>query len=229
MKRIILLLLPFAFVMAMGQETELVYKYRDAKPEQSKPPLLILLHGFGSNEKDLFNLALQLDPQYLIICPRAPLSRTTGSYKWYDITINQGQISSYEPSDVKKAEEAIEKFISQLKRKHDFDTNRVIIGGFSQGAILSLNLGMKRPDLFSGIMALSGRLLKETVRQLSSESNPPKTLIVHGTEDYIIPIDQARFTKSIFDEIGESPEYFELKMGHEINKDAIEIINKWLQ
>jgi len=118
--------------------SDLNYLVRIPKKEVENPPLLILLHGYGSNEQDLFSFSEELPDQFLIISAQAPINMQPGSYAWYDINFDRinGKFS-----DLKQAKESIDKiavFIDLIKEKYKTDVAQTFLLGFSQGAILKL-------------------------------------------------------------------------------------------
>ena len=92
----------------------LSFKTRQPKTNQSKPPLLIMLHGYGSNEEDLFSFADELPDELLIISARAPLSHGFGSYAWYTIHFEEGSDKFSDIPEAKSALELIDTFLSEI-------------------------------------------------------------------------------------------------------------------
>src|SRR6516225_7411273 len=117
----------------------LVHLVRQPIIEAGIPPLLLLLHGIGSNEQDLYGLAPFLDQRFLIISVRAPNTLGPGSYEWFeaDFTL-QEPVTAY-----------------------DADPKQVYLMGFSQGAIMSASVALTRPELVAGVVLMSGRILPE--------------------------------------------------------------------
>ena len=136
--------------------SDLNYLVRIPKKEVENPPLLILLHGYGSNEQDLFSFSEELPDQFLIISAQAPINMQPGSYAWYDINFDRinGKFS-----DLKQAKESIDKiavFIDIIKEKYKTDVAQTFLLGFSQGAILSYSLSFFYPNKVQNVIALSG-------------------------------------------------------------------------
>jgi phospholipase/carboxylesterase len=130
------------------------------KVEISTPPLLILLHGVGSNEHDLFGLAPYLDERFLILSARAPITLMRGSYAWFHLEFieNRPHINSVEAEGSRRA---ILGFVDEAARAYDADPGRVYLLGFSQGAIISLSAMLTQPEALVGVVAMSGRILPE--------------------------------------------------------------------
>lgn len=231
MKKVIGLLLSLTAIISTGceaQEKTLEYKVRPPKGGIKQPPLLILVHGLGSNEDDLFQLAEYLPPNYLIVSARAPYSAAENRYKWYDVDFSSGK-PVINPEQKEESRVKLLSFLRELKSSHDFDTNKVFIGGFSQGAIMSYSAGLSAPDDFAGIIALSGRMLEATKSRLNDASSTlPRTLIIHGTQDRVLPVGYARQANTILKQKQAAVEYHEIDLGHSINNQTIQLLNAWL-
>lgn len=209
-------------------KTDLVYKVREARPGAKKPPLLILLHGLGSNEDDLFQLAGHIDKDYLVVFVRAPYSAGQNRYKWYDVSFGGGKPTINE-AQAQESLGTLAAFTEQLKSTLSFDEDRVTIGGFSQGAIMSYSFALQNPSKVQGVLALSGRLLESAKSTADSEEfKNISVLIVHGTSDRVLPVHYARTAKEFLDSKGFKMDYHELNMGHSINGETIQFMNQQL-
>lgn len=211
-----------------SKEPVLTYLYREGKAvANKKPPLLILMHGVGSNEHDLYALKDYLPEEYLVVFARAPFELGPNSYKWYDVDFSTGKPVINE-EEAEQSRKMIDQFIEQLKSKHEFDTSKVILGGFSQGAIMSYSVGMQS-DKVSGVVALSGRMLDDTKRYIGdTDGKLPQTLIIHGTQDGVLPLAYAQTASELLRQENVKLSYHELTIGHQINSDVLQILNQWL-
>lgn len=207
----------------------LQYLVRQPKTKTAKPPLIILLHGVGSNETDLFSLADQLPDNFLVISARAPYTIDKDRYGWYELGHTAGApVANKEQAE--KSRKMILAFIDELKAKYAYDASQVYLCGFSQGAIMSYSVGLTRPDKIKGIMVLSGRLLEE-VKPAITKSEQLKGLhvfISHGTNDNILGIHYAREAKAYLDKLGIRPTYKEYTDVHTINRDMLGDMVSWL-
>ncbi len=215
---------------AKGDTTLLYYLTRPPKVQTQKPPLLILLHGVGSNEQDLFRFANDLPDNFLVISARAPFTISEGRYKWFEVDFSSG-VPRINPEQAEKSRLIILNFINQLKEKHSFNEDEIYLGGFSQGAIMSFSVGLTRPDKVKGIIALSGRVLSEIEPNIADQRKLKslEALVIHGKNDEVLSINYARQSKSLLDSLHIQHDYFELEMGHTITSDVIDLINKWLK
>src|SRR5579863_4212753 len=140
----------------------LVHVTRKPLVEQETPPLLLLLHGFGSNENDLISMAPSLDKRFLIISMRAPNTLSPGSYAWFDVDFRpQGSLINAEQAEVSR--QILLNFISEAVTAYGADARRVYLMGFSQGAIMSASIALTQPMLIAGAVLMSGRVLQEIV------------------------------------------------------------------
>lgn len=215
---------------AKGDTTLLYYLTRPPKVQTQKPPLLILLHGVGSNEQDLFRIANDLPDNFLVISARAPFTIAEGRYKWYDVDFSSGT-PRFSAEQAEKSRVIILNFINQLKEKHSFNENEIYLGGFSQGAIMSFSVGLTQPDKIKGIIALSGRVLADIKPKIADQNKLKslKVFVIHGTKDEVLSINYARQSKQLLDSLHIRNTYFELNMGHTITSDVIALLNKWLK
>ncbi|MEI6823151.1 MAG: alpha/beta hydrolase-fold protein [Bacteroidota bacterium] len=206
------------------------YLVRQPKIKSDKPPVIILLHGVGSNEEDLFSFADKLPDKYLVISARAPITLSKGSYAWYEVDFSTGK-PIYNTQQEEKSRNIIIQFISELKQKFSFDDQQVYLCGFSQGAIMSYCVGLTRPDLVKGIGIMSGRLLEEVKSLITSNDKLKqlKVFISHGTKDQTLNIQYARTSVAYLKTLNINPVYKEYPEGHTIsNEMLIDLIN-WLK
>ena len=192
--------------------------------ESAASPTLVLLHGYGSNKEDLFGL-LPYFKGYNLVCFQAPIAMGMGGYAWYPIDWNNGAkiIDSEEVASAKSLVlNAIEDWTASNKIR-----GRVVIGGFSQGAILSTAVyasGVKA----NGYVFLSGYALPEWRNLLSSFVSEIPVFQSHGTEDPVIPFEWAQATAEL---LTANPNYnfHEFAMGHSLNMPCISKLQEFLK
>ncbi|MCI0337948.1 MAG: alpha/beta fold hydrolase, partial [Acidobacteria bacterium] len=121
-----------------------------------KPPLLLLLHGFGANEDDLFTLAPYLDERFLIVSARAPVELGPVSYAWFNLGFTpEGVVINLEEAESSRLR--LRKFINELIEFYQIDPRAVYLMGFSQGAMMSLALALTYPGIAAAVVSMSGR------------------------------------------------------------------------
>ena len=207
----------------------LVHLVRQPLVETSTPPLLLLLHGVGSNEYDLFGLAPFLDGRFLIISVRAPNTLAPGSYAWFEVDFTpQGPIIN--PAQAEASRKALIAFLDEALTTYDADPKQVYLMGFSQGAIMSASVALTRPDLVAGVVLMSGRILPEIQPLIASPGaleNLP-FLVVHGTTDTVLPINHGRASRQLLSSLPVELTYHEYPMGHEVSQESLADLSAWL-
>ncbi len=237
MKQIIALLLFFGITFhsysqsaAKPNAPSLYYIFKEPKIKSAKPPVNVLMHGIGSNEKDLFSLADQLPDSFLVISLRAPITLSHESYAWYRLNY-LGEKPSADKVQAEKSRQLIIQFINQLKTKHVFNEKRIYLCGFSQGSIMAYSVGLTVPHKIKGIAVMSGRLLEE-VKPIIAPKEKLKTLnifISHGTNDNVISVNDAREANSYLKQLGLNTTYKEYPEAHNISKAMLTDLITWLK
>jgi phospholipase/carboxylesterase len=199
------------------------------EPSTGRPPLLVLLHGVGSSEHDLFGLANELDRRFLIVSARAPYVLGPGSFGWYHTQFTaKGPVIS--PDEAESSRVLLLKFVEELILAYQVDPQRVYLMGFSQGCIMSLSASLTRPRLFAGVAGMSGRLLPQVIPQLApvGELRGLPLIIVHGTDDQVLPI---AYGRDIRDQLAKLPvdlDYREYPMPHTVSRESLDDVAGWL-
>ncbi len=209
----------------------LEYLVRKPKADIKNPPLLILLHGYGSNEQDLFSFADELPDELLIISARAPLNMAYGGYAWYTIHFDNtdGKFSNTE--EALKSKEIISTFIDEILANYDVNRKKVFLLGFSQGTILSYSVALSYPKKVQYVVGLSGYVNRELLpNQLDTENY--KNLEIyssHGTVDQVIPVEWAQKTKPFLDNLGIKNSYEEYQVGHGVAPQNFYSLKQWIE
>ena len=112
----------------------LKYKIREPRIKLDKNPLILLLHGYGSNEEDLFSFAEELPDNYYIISARAPYDMQYGSYAWYAINFDADENKFSDHEQAKASRDLIVRFIDELIAAYPIDEKQIALVGFSQGS-----------------------------------------------------------------------------------------------
>jgi len=188
---------------------------------------VILLHGVGSNEKDLFGLATSFPNDFMIISPRAPIALGGGRYAWYEVDFSTGRPLFNEEQEI-KSRRMLADFIITLKRAYQID--ELFVGGFSQGGIMSYSIGLIWPGLVNGIFALSSRILSETTFLVKNSEALQKlpVFIAHGIQDLTLPVLYAREAKAYLQQMDIYVSYHEYEMGHQITNAVLSDLILWL-
>ncbi len=200
--------------------------YPDDYDPKLEYPAILLLHGFGANMFDLAELAPSIDTEgYLYICPNAPIPISMGpgqvGWAW---TTPGGQP---DPEEARRTERRLEQFFEEVMEEHHIAPGRMALVGFSQGGGLAYRMGLGRPDLFAGLVALScGLRDPEEVRGRLPDQRSQAIFIAHGLQDNV---ESARAAKAFLEAAGYTPTYHEYDMGHEITPEEVDDLANWLQ
>ncbi len=217
-------------------QTELSINYISRPANQSNAPLLLLLHGYGSNEEDLFSFAPQMDAGIHIISARAPFDMPPYGAAWYsiDYTASMEKFSNLEQA--RESMQLIRNFISEIVNKYDVDAASINVLGFSQGAILSLGLALSDPGLFKNVVAMSGYLNKDLVESFEDvesrfreSENPTNFFLSHGTMDQVVPFAWAAQSPAVMEKLGVDFVFKQYPIGHGVSPDNFADMKAWLE
>ena len=209
----------------------LEYKIREPKVILDKNPLLLLLHGYGSNEEDLFSFAQQLPEEYYIISARAPYPLPPYGNAWYAINFDT-DINKFSDNDQAiESRERIAGFIDEVIEAYPVDKEKVTLVGFSQGAILSYATALTYPEKIERVIALSGYLNMDIIeKELNTESiSKLKFFISHGSADQVIPVEWARKAPEFLKSLGLDVEYHEYPVGHGVAPQNFYDLLSWIK
>ena len=191
-----------------------------------KPPLLLLLHGYGSNENDLFSFADHLHPSLLIVSLRAPLALPMMGFAWYSIHFDDEQGKWSNDEEAIASREMVLQFLDELQQTHSYDPRKVHLLGFSQGAILSYALGLTYPKRFASVIALSG-YLNENISQLPKPAEAPALYAAHGTLDEVVPFDWGKQSAVQLKQKGFDIQFEQFPLGHTVGEDGFYKLLEW--
>jgi phospholipase/carboxylesterase len=213
----------------MDSNSTLHYIIRESSDSSVKSPLLILLHGHGSNENDLFSLQEQIPVNWTVVSVRGPYKLTENNYRWYDVKMENGKISINIEEEEKSRKQIIE-LISEITQKYNIDSQKIIVAGFSQGANMAQSLGLGSPDIVAGFGVFSGRFVEEFIPYIhnSSALKNSKAFISHGSGDNMLPKTYADENLSKLSEIGIDVRYCEDITGHTISEKQWNEFTNWL-
>ena len=224
-------------IRAQGQQPilqeGLALKYVVQTPPEktTHTPVLILLHGYGSDERDLFELKSSLPENFLIISARAPYPLPNGGYEWYEMTDANGHHDG-NPQQLANSRGLITKFIAQVIEKYKADPTQVYVAGFSQGAIMSYQVGLTAPGNVAGIGVLSGTIYPSLKPLIKNDAalKKLKIFVAHGTADNRIPFANGKAAVDYLETFGLKPQFHQYPgMGHTISNDVLNDFVQWLK
>ena len=149
---------------------------------------VILLHGYGGDGKDISMLTLNWKrhlPNTVFICPNGheKCAINPSGYQWFDLTKED---PSYILEESIKSENVVKKFIEEVKTKYNLSNQQICLSGFSQGCMMSLNVGLTSNEKFLCIMGFSGKIIDQ-INLKDRIKNSTDTLLIHGDADQIVP------------------------------------------
>ena len=148
---------------------------------------IILLHGYGGDGKDISMISLNWKrhmPNTVFICPdgHEPCAINPHGYQWFDLTKED---SDYILKESIRGENVIKKFIDEVKQEFKLLNSQICLSGFSQGCMMSLNVGLTTEEKFSCIVGFSGKIINQDNLKNRIKNNT-ETLLIHGEDDQIV-------------------------------------------
>jgi len=159
------------------------------KPEKNNKinNIVVLFHGYGGDGKDISMLTLNWKrhlPNTVFICPNGheQCSINPSGYQWFDLTKDDPK---YILNESLKAEKKINKFLDEIKEEYKLENNQICLSGFSQGCMMSINVGLTAEKSFSSIVGFSGKIINSENLKLRKKNNT-NVLLLHGDQDDIV-------------------------------------------
>ena len=195
------------------------FNYEKSLNSNINNKLILLLHGYGSNEDDLFSFKPFIPKSFDIYSLRAPISIGFG-YAWFNINFDNEFGVKSEKSDVLNAKKYIESFLEI----HSKNYKNIYLIGFSQGAMLSYLVGLTN-NFVSGIGCLSGWV--DT--RFSNFTNKTSNIYAsHGKNDTVVPYDTARKSVDLLSNLGFNINFNSFDSGHGVNQKNLDSLISWL-
>ena len=215
--------------MPTKEATRLEYITRTPKESAITSPLLVLLHGHGGNENDLFSFTNHFPDNWLVVSVRGTYNIGPNSYRWYDVKMADGKIAI----NIEEEETSRKKLIGLIKDisvKHKVDTNKIVVAGFSQGANMAQSIGIGEPKSVSSFGVFSGRFVEEFIPYInkSDDLKNMKAFLSHGSGDHMLPITHASENKQKLEKLGIQVTFSEDSNGHSISSIQLSDFTKWL-
>ena len=188
-------------------------------------PLVVMIHGRGADMNDLADLAPLLDTRdgVRFVFPNAPkpfeaYPGMSFGWTWFE---------GWPPRRQSVAESCavLLRFLDEITER--YPTTALILSGFSQGAMMSLDAALRTSREVAGIIALSGGLYEEELPDLRARNSVP-VLIAHGTADDVVPVNYARRARAVLEEAGFDVEYHEYPMGHQVVMEEVAVVKEFL-
>lgn len=201
-------------------------------PGEGPHPTIILLHGWGASAHDLLGLAPILHGGgALVLCPQGPVAFEIAQgmlgFGWWPIT----QTREIDPREFDAARGLLRGFLDEAIKRYPIDRRKIVIAGFSQGGVMAYDLVLGDPSRFAGLVALSSWLPEQIDAAIpsSDEHKNFPALVIHGTQDPMIPVERAQESRRRLLARGVNVHYREFDMQHEVNPDALRELVLWLE
>ncbi|WP_027137284.1 alpha/beta hydrolase [Gaetbulibacter saemankumensis] len=193
-------------------------------------PLLIMMHGYGSDENDLFSFASELPEELFIISVRAPFSMQPYGNAWYTINFDADRGKWNDQKEAAASRDLIAKFIDEVVSTYPVNKDNVTLLGFSQGSILSYGVAFNYPEKVKNIIALSGYIYKDILPDdlKALDYSNLNFYCSHGSVDQVIPVEWARQTGPFLDALNINYQYSEFPVGHGVAPQNFFEFKDWL-
>jgi phospholipase/carboxylesterase len=202
-----------------------------AKPDVREPWLLVLMHGVGSNEQDLFGLARMMPPQFHVLSLRAPYVLSPDAYAWFEFEVLPNGERRIDEEQERESRFLVSEMVASAAQQLGVPPERVIVGGFSQGGIMALSLLLTKPGSVRAAMVWHSRLLSQVVPHIAPpEAFEGKALWVsHGSADNVIPPSAAQATRELARTLPLALSGTDFPGAHEIRPAELQATLAWLQ
>ncbi|AUS07127.1 alpha/beta hydrolase [Pseudotamlana carrageenivorans] len=193
-------------------------------------PLLIMMHGYGSDENDLFSFASELPKELFIISVKAPYPLAPYGNAWYAINFDAEKGKWNDIEQAQQSRDLIANFIDEAVEAYPVNKNNVSLLGFSQGSILSYGVALNYPEKVKNIVALSGYLVQDIFPDdiAAKDYSNLDFYCSHGSVDQVIPVEWARQTAPFLNNLNIKNQYSEFPVGHGVAPQNFHEFKAWL-
>jgi phospholipase/carboxylesterase len=200
-----------------------VVKTPSGRPDTDELPLIVVLHGRGADAYDLADLAPYLDHGFRFVFPNAP--KPWEAMPGYSIGFSWFDGWPPERNSIAQSREQLLQFLREIVQQYPTPPGKVVLCGFSQGGLMSLDAGFRTDVELAGIVVMSGGLFEDDAPPL--EKKIP-VLIVHGTADEVVPPNYARRARRVLEDHGIDVEYHEFPMEHQVTEESLRVVAGFL-
>jgi phospholipase/carboxylesterase len=189
--------------------------------------LVIAIHGRGASAEDLVPILPDIiEGNYIGVFPNGPMCMQLGAWgighAWYDLGPDQF-------STLRESRQNLTDLLAEVKTKFNVPRERTFLAGFSQGAVMTLEVGLRYPERLAGLIALSGYMPEPDILTQEAIQDPERqVLVAHGTMDDVVPVEAGRLLDRELKLLGFQVEYREFAVGHSISYDEMAFIRQWV-
>ncbi len=193
-------------------------------------PAIILLHGFGSDENDLFSFASELPETHHIISLKAPIPMQPYGNAWYNIYFDNSDGKFSDTEQAIASRDLISNCIDAVVNVYNANPKEITLLGFSQGTILSFAVALSYPEKVKNVIGLSGYINEDILKEGYSENDFSSLNVYtsHGSVDQVIPVQWARKTQPFLKALNIPCEYSEFPVGHGVAPQNFDELKEWL-
>lgn len=206
-----------------------VHGATDAQAYEPRRPLLLLLHGVGSNELAMAALTDWFDPRFIVVSVRAPIQLEPFAFAWFHVTFTtHGPV--IEGDEAVAAWRGAASFVDEAVAAYGADPAQVYVVGFSQGGIVGLGSMLMSPETIAGVVCMSGRLPPEVLPHVVAPDRlrGKAVLLIHGIHDETLDIGYARRAKEYLGTLPLNVAYREFDMAHTTTDESMAVVSAWL-
>ena len=215
--------------MDTDDELPLVHLSRPGTVE-SDAPAVVLIHGRGTNERDLLPIGTRLPEELHVLSVRAPEPMDgPDSYTWYELDLSAGGLHASQPGaeGFRRSLDSIHEFIERAIDRYDLAPDRIGLLGFSQGAITSMAALLERPDAYRWVVALNGYLADSHADRAGEAADKP-IFVGCGSMDQVIPPERAERAAETLSEGGADVRFERYGVGHGTTPEELSDVLEWL-
>ena len=203
--------------------------HKKSNLENSPSPLLLMVHGYGSNEQDLFSFSRAIPEKFTIVSIRGDIEIQYNGFAWYNITIDFNGKKSYDINKAIESRDNIIKVIEICKKIYNIDPNNVNLMGFSQGSMLVNAVALTYPEKIRNVISLSGAFDKNIINISNTSSLKGLSFYIsHGLNDEILPFDLSKQSIKILSENNIDHVFEEYPIGHGVSPENFKSMLSWL-
>lgn len=217
-------------ISPLQQSAAFELSFRQRLPQPANPKAcVVLLHGVGGSEMNLADLALAIDPDILVVLPRAPLQFAPGQFGWFRVAFTASGPNIVE-NEAEQSRQTLIRFVEQLQSAYGIAPQNTVIAGFSQGGILSASVALSAPERVAAFAILSGRILPELAPHLADKQLLAnlRGFIGHGEHDKRLPVIWAQRSDQLLGELGVAHLTRLYPIDHGISADMQSDFLEWL-
>lgn len=214
----------------LKKKLPLQHNYRAPKEGVDIAPAIILLHGFGSDENDLFSFASELPETHHIISLKAPIPMQPYGNAWYNIYFDNSDGKFSDTEQAIASRDLISNCIDAVVNVYNANPKEITLLGFSQGTILSFAVALSYPEKVKNVIGLSGYINEDILKEDYSENDFSSLNVYtsHGSVDQVIPVQWARKTQPFLKALNIPCEYSEFPVGHGVAPQNFYELKEWL-